>query len=144
MDPNRLTRMHNLLRYSAANSKDDEKREASGHALEVYNGLSDPSDRHAFLEQFESSGGGKTAVSLKFATKFKGSISSNKTVGFEVEENFYNRRCHTAPEEERAQASTKLLKRSGLNDLMMQVWKIAYILYCQCVWLSMCHAVYIQ
>ncbi len=68
------------------------KKEAAAQALEVYAGLTDASDRSAFLEQFESSGGGKTAVSLKFATTFKGSIASNKTVGFEVEDNFFNRR----------------------------------------------------
>jgi hypothetical protein len=90
-DPAAVSKMLGLLKYNADKGKDQEKKDAALTALNVYKALADADERAQFLQDFASSGGGKTAASLKFAVQFRKSVENKKVTETSATENFYTR-----------------------------------------------------
>ena len=89
--PAAISGMITMLRYQAEKCKDPAKKEAGAAALEVYQGLSDASERAQFLKEFEENGKGKTPGSLKFTLTFKQRLKETYSTSVGAVENFITR-----------------------------------------------------
>ena len=86
-----ITKMLGVLTYNAEKGKNQEKASAATEALTVYRALTDTAGRHAFVQEFETNGGGKTSQGLKFALTFTKRLLYNKTTTMAVTENMLTR-----------------------------------------------------
>ena len=91
VSPAALSGMITMLRHQAEKCKDPEKSSAGAHALEVYQGISDATERAQFLKEFEENGKGKTPGSLKFSLSFKQRLRESYSTSVGAIENYLTR-----------------------------------------------------